>query len=123
MFMVAVSTLTPSNILYVEKHGTCLKEKKGNKVYISKIIWWQYYEGNVIGKNEENFFIFNEKNKDVKKSMSWMLREMTKNYKNELVAFVKKWQNADNKHTKWIIKHGIKKLPKEEQQKIFYLDF
>jgi len=49
-----------------EKHGTCLKEKKGNKVYISKIIWWQYYEGNIIGKNVESYFIFNEKNKDVK---------------------------------------------------------
>ena len=49
-----------------EKHGTCLKEKKGDKVYVSKITWWQYYEGNVIGKNDKSYFIFNDKNKDVK---------------------------------------------------------
>lgn len=58
-----VSSSDPSK----ERHGTCLREREGNKVYVSEIIWWQYYEENVIGKNKKGYFIFDEKNKKVKK--------------------------------------------------------
>ncbi|MGA1871414.1 MAG: hypothetical protein ACMUJM_23030 [bacterium] len=50
-----------------ESHGTCLREREGNKVYVSEIIWWQYFEKKVIGKNKRGYFIFDEKNKKVKK--------------------------------------------------------
>jgi hypothetical protein len=48
-----------------DKHGTFLKQKNGDKIYISKIDWWQYYEENIIGKSESNYFIFNENNHHV----------------------------------------------------------
>jgi hypothetical protein len=47
------------------KHGTCLKQENGDKIYISKIDWWQYYEQHIIGKNKAHYFIFNERNQQV----------------------------------------------------------
>lgn len=43
-----------------EKHGTCIKEKKGDKIFISKIVWWQYYEKTIVGETDSRYFIFDE---------------------------------------------------------------
>lgn len=71
---------------------------------------------------KESLIIFDllmkDDNKDVKRGVSWMLREMTKNYKDEMLGFIRKWIGDENKHTKWIIKHGIIKLLEGEREQI-----
>jgi 3-methyladenine DNA glycosylase AlkC len=56
-----------------------------------------------------------DNNRLVKMGLAWMLREMAKNYKVELVGIVTAWKNIDDKNTKWIIKHGSTKLNEEEK--------
>ena len=57
--------------------------------------------------------------KDVKKAVSWILREITKGNPDEVAEFLKKWaQKNPSKHTRWIIKDGMKKLPEKEQEEI-----
>jgi 3-methyladenine DNA glycosylase AlkD len=59
-----------------------------------------------------------EKDKDVKKAIGWALREITKKDPKSVFEFLQKWAKVDNKNTKWIIKEGMKKLAKEEQEKL-----
>ncbi len=71
---------------------------------------------------KDALIIFNLLMKDddklVKKGMSWMLREMTKHYEDELIELIDNWKPYHNKHTIRIIKEGIKKLPEDEQKRI-----
>jgi 3-methyladenine DNA glycosylase AlkD len=66
--------------------------------------------------------VMNEDEPDVKKAVSWILREITKKNPDEVAKFLMKWAKASpSKDTKWIIKDGIKKLSNNEQKKILEL--
>ena len=57
--------------------------------------------------------------KDIKKAVSWILREITKKNPNEVAEFLTRWAKANpGKDTRWIIKDWMKKLPKEKQTEI-----
>ena len=63
--------------------------------------------------------VMEDEDSDVKKGVSWILREITKKNADEVAKFLMKWAKANpNKDTRWIIKDGMKKLPKEIQTKI-----
>ena len=67
-------------------------------------------------------YVMKENELDVKKAVSWILREITKRNPNEVVKFLMKWAKASpSKDTKWIIKDGLKKLSKNEQKRILEL--
>jgi len=59
-----------------------------------------------------------EKDRDVKKAVSWALREVTKKDPESVFEFLQKWAKVDDKNTKWIIKEGMKKLLEKEQKEI-----
>ena len=60
--------------------------------------------------------------KDIKKAVSWILREMTKRNPDEVAEFLTRWAKANpGKDTRWIIKDGMKKLPKEKQTEILVI--
>ncbi|KAA0007712.1 MAG: DNA alkylation repair protein [Thermoplasmata archaeon] len=59
-----------------------------------------------------------EKDRDVKKAISWALREVTKKDPKSVFKFLQKWAKVDNKNTKWIIKEGMKKLLEKEQKEL-----
>ncbi len=66
--------------------------------------------------------VIEDKDKDIKKAVSWILREITKKNENEVAKFLMKWAKANpNKDTIWIIKDGIKKLTNQNQKKILEL--
>ena len=57
--------------------------------------------------------------KDVKKSVSWVLREITKRNPDEVAEFLTGWaKTSPGRDARWIIKDGTKKLPKEKQTEI-----
>ena len=57
--------------------------------------------------------------KDVKKAVSWVLREITNKNPDEVAEFLTRWAKANQgKDARWIIKDGMKKLPKEKQTEI-----
>jgi len=63
--------------------------------------------------------IMEDDEKDVKKSVSWVLREITKKNPDEVAEFLTKWAKANpSKSTRWMIKNGMTKLPKEKQTEI-----
>jgi len=67
-------------------------------------------------------FVMKENEPDVKKAVSWILREITKKNPDEVAKFLMKWAKANpNKNTRWIIKDGMKKLSNNEQKKILDL--
>jgi 3-methyladenine DNA glycosylase AlkD len=59
-----------------------------------------------------------EEDKDVKKAIGWALREVTKKNPKSVFEFLKNWAKVDDKNTKWIIKEGMKKLVRKEQEKL-----
>ena len=63
-----------------------------------------------------------DKDKDIKKAASWILREITKKNPDELAKFLMKWAKANpSKDAKWVIKDGMKKLRSNEQEEILKL--
>ncbi len=63
--------------------------------------------------------VMEDKDKDIKKAASWILREITKKDSEEVVNFLIKWaKSSPNKDTSWIIKDGMKKLPSDKQREI-----
>jgi 3-methyladenine DNA glycosylase AlkD len=65
--------------------------------------------GLVMGDNE----------KEIKKAVSWVLREITKRNLNEVAEFLTGWaKTSPGRDARWIIKDGMKKLPKEKQTEI-----
>jgi 3-methyladenine DNA glycosylase AlkD len=57
--------------------------------------------------------------KDIKKAVSWILREITKKNPAEAAEFLTKWAKASpSKDARWIIKDGMTKLPGEKQTEI-----
>lgn len=66
--------------------------------------------------------VMEDEEKDVKKAVSWVLRMITPNNSDEVANYLVKWAKKNpNKDTKWIIKDGMKKLPKEKQAEILTL--
>jgi len=66
--------------------------------------------------------VMDDKDKDVKKAVSWILREITKKNPDEVAKFLMKWAKANpGKDAKWIIKDGMKKLSNDEQKRILGL--
>ena len=63
--------------------------------------------------------VMKDTEKDIKKAVSWVLREITKKNPDEVAEFLTKWAKANpDKNARWIIKDGMKKLPKEKQMEI-----
>jgi 3-methyladenine DNA glycosylase AlkD len=63
--------------------------------------------------------LMKDEDKDVKKGVSWVLREFTKKDSQKVFNFLIKWAKSNpDKNTKWILKDGMKKLPKEKQTEI-----
>jgi len=66
--------------------------------------------------------VMEDKDKDIKKAVSWILREITKKNPDEVAKFLMKWAKANpSKDTKWVIKDGMKKLSNNEQKNILEL--
>ena len=63
--------------------------------------------------------VMEDKDKDIKKAVSWVLREITKKNPDDVAKFLIRWAKANpSKDTKWIIKDGMKKLPKKMQDEV-----
>lgn len=63
--------------------------------------------------------VMEDNEKDIKKAVSWILREITKKNPDEVAEFLTKWAKANpNKDTTWIIKDGMKKLTTTKQEAI-----
>ena len=66
--------------------------------------------------------VMKENEPDVKKSVSWILREITKKNPEPIFEFLIKWAKTNpNKDTIWMIKDGMKKLDKKKQERILGL--
>jgi 3-methyladenine DNA glycosylase AlkD len=66
--------------------------------------------------------VMKEDEPDVKKAVSWILREITKKNPDEVAKFLTKFAKTNpNKDTKLIIKDGMKKLSNNEQKTILNL--
>ena len=66
--------------------------------------------------------VMEDKDKDIKKAVSWVLREITKKNPDGVAEFLTRWAEAKpDKNVRWIIKDGMKKLPKEMQTEILTL--
>ena len=62
--------------------------------------------------------VMKERDKDVKKAVGWALREISKKDAKSVFDFLKKWAKIEDKNTRWIIKEGIKKLTKDQQDEL-----
>lgn len=66
--------------------------------------------------------VIEDNEKDIKKAVSWVLREITKKNADKVAEFLIRWAKTNpNKDTRWIIKDGMKKLSNNEQEKILDL--
>ena len=55
---------------------------------------------------------------DVKRAVAWILREMGKREPQTVFNFLREWSPGDNRHTRWIIRQGMKKLPPDMQAEL-----
>jgi 3-methyladenine DNA glycosylase AlkD len=63
--------------------------------------------------------VMEDEDSDVKKAVSWVLREITKKNPDDVAEFLTGRAKANpSKDARWIIKDGIKKLPNEKQTEI-----
>ena len=59
--------------------------------------------------------VMEDNEKEIKKAVSWILREITKRNPNEVAEFLTRWAKASpSKDARRVIKDGMKKLPKEK---------
>jgi len=78
-------------------------------------------------KNTDKVFkildtVMEDNEEDIKKAVSWVLREITKKNPDKIAEFLIRWAKTNpNKDTRWIIKDGMKKLSNNEQEKILDL--
>jgi len=57
--------------------------------------------------------------RDVRKAVSWILREITKANPDEVAEFLMKWAKANpGKEARWVIENGMKKLGDDEGNRI-----
>ncbi len=62
--------------------------------------------------------VMREEDRDVKKAVGWALREVSKKAPEEVLLFLKKWAEVEDKNTRWIIKEGMRKLPERARQEL-----
>ncbi|HEC91483.1 MAG TPA: DNA alkylation repair protein [Candidatus Atribacteria bacterium] len=62
--------------------------------------------------------VMKDNEKDIKKAVSWILREITKKNPDEVAKFLIKWAKAEDRNARGIIKDGMKKLSGKEQNEI-----
>lgn len=66
--------------------------------------------------------IMEDNDRDIKKAVSWILREITKKNPDEVAKFLMECAKANpSKDARWIIKDGMKKLRSNEQKEILKL--
>ncbi|CEG11974.1 DNA alkylation repair enzyme [groundwater metagenome] len=66
--------------------------------------------------------VMEDKDKDIKKAVSWILREITKKNPDDVAKFLMRWAKANpNKDAILIIKDGMKKLKYDKQKEILIL--
>lgn len=66
--------------------------------------------------------VMEDKDRDVRKAVSWILREITKANPDKVAKFLTKWAKANpNKDARWIIKDGMKKFSNNEQNRVLGL--
>lgn len=66
--------------------------------------------------------VMQDEDKDIKKAVAWILREITKENPNKVAKFLTKWAKAKpSKDARWVIKDGMKKLSNNEQKMILEL--
>lgn len=66
--------------------------------------------------------VMEDKDRDVKKAVSWILREITKGNPDEVAKLLVKWAKANqSRDIRWVIENGMKKLSSDEQKKILGL--
>ncbi|ODS42979.1 MAG: hypothetical protein MSIBF_06935 [Candidatus Altiarchaeales archaeon IMC4] len=66
--------------------------------------------------------VMEDNEKDIKKAVAWILREITKANPKEVFEFLTKWaKSKPDKNTRWVIKDGMKKLRSNEQKEILKL--
>ena len=63
--------------------------------------------------------VMEDNEKEIKKAVSWILREITKRNPDEVAEFLTRWAKANpGKDARWIIKDGMTKLLEEKQTEI-----
>ena len=66
--------------------------------------------------------VMGDNEKDVKKAVSRILREITKKNSDEIAEFLMNWAKTNpSKEARWVIKEGMKKLRSNEQNEILKL--
>ena len=66
--------------------------------------------------------VMEDNEKDIKKAVSWVLREITKKNPDDVAEFLIRWAKANpGKDARWIIKDGMTKLPEEKQTEILVI--
>jgi len=66
--------------------------------------------------------VIEEEDRDVRKAVAWILREITKGNPDDMARYLERWAKSDpGKDAKWVIKNGLKKLGSDEQNKILGL--
>lgn len=63
--------------------------------------------------------VMTDQDRDVKRGAAWILRQIVRKNPDEVAEFLVKWARAQpNRHARWIIRNGMKELPKERQNQI-----
>jgi len=63
--------------------------------------------------------VMEDKDRDVRKAVAWILREMSKGNHDKVAGFLRRWAEAEpGRETRWIIEQGMKKLSDEDQNRI-----
>lgn len=66
--------------------------------------------------------VMEDEEKDVKKAVAWILREITKGNPAEVAEFLTMWANTKpSSDTRWTIKQGMTKLPEGDQETLLSL--
>ncbi|HDD64442.1 MAG TPA: hypothetical protein ENF53_04725 [Thermoprotei archaeon] len=56
--------------------------------------------------------LMEEEDKNVRKAVAWALREISKRDPEAVYNFLIKYASSQNRNTKWIVRSGSRKLPK-----------
>jgi len=66
--------------------------------------------------------VMEDRDRDVRKAVAWILREISKGNPDEVAEFLIKWAKANpSKEARWVIENGLKKLSDDEQNRILGL--
>lgn len=66
--------------------------------------------------------VMEDNEQDIKKAVSWILREIIKKNPDEVAEFLTRWAKAKPSSTaRWIIKDGMTKLPRDNQNELLIL--